>query len=93
MAVEETVLNYFGMSSKNSFIMQGLCQEKKELFGTVVDIGVYTMFLEVRVVVIDSGKIRADSSDAELLKCCTEAVFPGECEKRRVVCAVLSGTL
>ncbi len=49
------------------------------------------MFLDVRVIVINSGGIRADSTDAELLKCCTEAVFPGECEKRRVVCAVLSG--
>ncbi len=45
LAVEETVLNYFGMSSKNYlYHAAGLCQEKKELFGTVVDIGHWCLY-------------------------------------------------
>ena len=67
--------------------LAGLCTGE-DVWGTVVDLGLYTRFLDIRIVIIDTGKIRGDSSDADLYKCCTEAVFPGECEKRRVVCAV-----
>jgi hypothetical protein len=63
----------------------------KEVFGTVLDLGLYTMFLDVRVMVIDVGQIRGVSSDEELLRSCFEAGFPGECEKHRVVCAVCFG--
>jgi len=89
--LEEKVMGLFGMSS-NGYLQHAAGLEKgKDVWGTVLDLGLYTMFLDVRIVVIDVGQIRGDSSDEELLQSCSETGFPGECEKHRVVCAVCLG--
>ena len=81
--LEEKVANIFGMLSKPYlYHLAGLCTGE-DVWGTVVDLGLYTRFLDIRIVIIDTGKIRGDSSDPDLYR----SRFPGECEKHRVVCA------
>ena len=84
-------MGLFGMSSKGYLQHAAGLEKGKDVWGTVLDLGLYTMFLDVRIVVIDVGQIRGDSSDEELLQSCSETGFPGECEKHRVVCAVCLG--
>ena len=91
LALEERVGEVFGMSSKEYLSHASVLQNVKEAWGTILDLGLYTMFLDVRIIVIFVGRIRGVSSDEELLQSCFEAVFPGECEKHRVVCAVFCG--
>ncbi len=59
------------------------------LQGEVHDLAIYTLFLDVRVVVVHADIIRANSTEKELSEACMVAGFEGECEKSRVVCAVL----
>ena len=62
--LEERVANIFGMPSKPYlYHLAGLCTGE-DVWGTVVDLGLYTRFLDVRVVIVDTGKIRGDSSAA-----------------------------
>ena len=58
--------------------------------GSSIDLAISTRLEDIRVVVICTDKIFRYSSRAELEKSVHEAVFPGEVEKLRVVCAVLS---
>ena len=91
LVLEERVVEIFGMSSTDYRYHAAGLAKGKEVWGTVLDLGLYTMFLDVRVMVVHVGQIRGVSSDEELLQSCFEAVFPGECEKHRVVCAVCFG--
>jgi hypothetical protein len=54
------------------------------------DLALYTLFLDIRVVVVFADMIFAHSSDKQLSDACMVAGFEGECEKRRVVCAILA---
>ena len=62
--------------------------------GSHIDLAVFTCYEDIRVMVIDTSNILRNSTEKELLtkNSVVEACFPGECEKRRVVCAVLSRT-
>ena len=49
-----------------------LCED---FWGTTVDLGLYTRFLDVRVVIVDTGKIRGDSSDASNTRAAPKPFF------------------
>ena len=58
--------------------------------GSYTDLGIFTRHEDIRVVVICTDLILRNSSKIDDLKSVYEAVFPGECVKHRVVCAILS---
>ena len=58
--------------------------------GSYTDLAVFTRREDIRVVVICTDFILRGSSRTDDLKSVFQAVFPGESEKHRVVCAVLS---
>ena len=58
--------------------------------GSYTDLGIFTRHEDIRVVVICTDLILRNSSRIDDLKSVYEAVFPGECVKNRVVCAILS---
>jgi len=67
--LEEKVMGLFGMSSKGYLQHAAGLEKGKDVWGTVLDLGLYTMFLDVRIVVIDVGKIR----EIPVTKSCSKA--------------------
>ena len=61
----------------------------KDLQGLVQDLALYTLFSDIRVVVVIVDMIHANSNEKQLSDACVVAGFEGESEKRRVVCAIL----
>ena len=55
----------------------------------MIDLSVATFRENVRVMVIDAGRITRDTPDQDLCKAVNFVITPGECEKTRVVCAVI----
>jgi hypothetical protein len=62
----------------------------KDRWGSPTDLALYTLYEDVRVVVVDADEILCETPDEELLASCTVATFDGSSAKSRVVCAVLS---
>jgi len=62
---------------------------KGALMGTLYDLALYTFSLDVRVVVVRADGIHEHSSNKDVDSCFLHVVLEEECEKRRVVCAVL----
>ena len=87
--LEEKVIDaVFSTSQYFLFHAAGLIPgEDKQ--GEIHDLAIYTLFLDIRVIVVHADAIRADSTEKQLSEACIVAGFEGECEKRRVVCAVL----
>jgi hypothetical protein len=61
----------------------------KKILGSFADFGLYTLYLDVRVVIIFADQVHPNSSDKELYQACYPACFEKECEKPRVACAIL----
>ena len=93
---EEFADDFFGIAGDvtvEAFVTRAAGRAKGEArLGSHIDLAVFTCFEDIRVVVIDTTHILRSSTESELLKTNSviEACFPGECEKRRVVCAILS---
>ena len=62
----------------------------KDRWGSPTDLALYTLYDDVRVVVVYADEILCETPDEELLASCTVATFDGSSAKSRVVCAVLS---
>ena len=87
--LEEKVYTAVSRQSKQYLLHAAGLTTGMDLQGDVQDLAIYTLFLDIRVMVVHVDMIRANSSDKELEDACMVAGFEGECEKRRVVCAVL----
>ena len=75
----------------DSFEIRTLGTAKGEArLGLYIDLALFTRHEDIRVVVICTDFILRNSSRDEMLNSVYEATFPGECNKLRVVCAVLS---
>lgn len=61
----------------------------KAVHGTITDLALYTLQEDVRVIVIATDGIFSTTPDEELFSSVVPAFVPGECEKSRVVCAIL----
>ena len=65
----------------------------KEMHGSYIDLGLYTLFSNVLVVIIDAERITPSSLATEDAKACTELWFDRIAEedfpKTRVVCVIL----
>jgi len=61
----------------------------KAMHGTNSDLALYTLGEDVRVVVISTSKILSTTPDEKLLESVVLATVPAQCDKSRVVCAVL----
>ena len=57
--------------------------------GTVNDLALYTLGMNVRVAVIPTSRIFNNTPDEKLVESVVLASVPGECDKSRVICAVL----
>jgi len=57
--------------------------------GTVKALALYTLEKDVRVAVISTSRIFNNTPDEKLVESVVLATVPGECDKSRVVCAVL----
>ena len=86
---EIEVLNVFGDCS--DLVKRRILGTVKgrERWGDTVDMGLATLYDDVRVVAIRADLICRTSSDSELEDACVPCVFPAECDKRRVICAIL----
>jgi len=89
--LDEMVFSAVSRHSKQYLLHAAGLTSGIDLQGDVQDLAIYTLFLDVRVVVVHVDMIRANSSEKDLEDACVVAGFEGECEKRRVVCAVLEG--
>ena len=75
----------------DSFMTRTFGKAKGEArLGSYTDLAIFTRHEDIRVVVICTDLILRDSTQADDLKSVYEAIFPGECVKHRVVCAILS---
>ena len=88
--LEKKVFEYIGETTAGLKARVTGTISGKELWGSVTDLALYTLYEDVRVVVINADSIVRSSSDRDLLQACTPSAFEFECEKFRVVCAVLS---
>ena len=79
------------MSSQDYLYHAAGLESGQALHGTINDLALFSLLLDVRIIVIHADEIQTDSSEEDMSKYCTVAGFRHESEKSRVVCAVLSG--
>ena len=83
--LEEKVWCSVASSSRDYLLHIAGMGEGMDKQGTVQDLAIYSLFLDIRVIVVLADRIHASSSEKELSDACIEAGFEGESEKRRVV--------
>ena len=82
--LESKVWDSLGSSSKDYSLHVAGLERGLGKQGLVQELALYTLFLDIRVIVVNTDMIFAHSSDKELSDACVVAGFEGECEKRRV---------
>ena len=87
--LEGKLMEQLGESSYDFLLRVSGKTKGANRWGSNVDIGLYTLHLDIRVVVINAEKILRGTPDADLHCACEIAAFDGESPKLRYVCAIL----
>jgi hypothetical protein len=88
--LEAFVLEATGETSATLVARVSGVAKGKDRWGSSADLALYTLYDDVRVVVIDADAILSGTADEDLLKTCSTATLGGTCSTSRVVCAILS---
>jgi hypothetical protein len=87
--LEVHLAKFIGESSSKFIERVSSKAKEKDRLGLVIDLSLATFRENVRVMVIDAGRITRDTPDQNLYKAVEYVITPGECEKTRIVCAVV----
>jgi hypothetical protein len=87
--LEDHIVTIIGESSDKFVERVSGKARKDERLGSSIDLSMAMFREDVRVMVIDAEMISRDTPDQDLGKAVKFEPTPGECDKKRVVCAVL----